>query len=245
MALNQKPIVFSILVLTMLSVATSSCKSAKRKFLYGTFKLRQRPDEIMLKPDLISFVESNPRASFIVRVPVVSENVTKEEPFEDKSRYFALEKILIESGFVVNDRTLYEKRVTQNIDYLNTTDFVLELVHFKLVNYTTNKVIPEGAKDYKDIELPRYFMFIGSQAEFKIIRVETNEVVAVCTLNYTPCTDGCRMKYTTDGYIQQLDGDLKTRRKNGYQSVDIDRSSIMFSELAARLVREIRRQSEK
>ena len=156
--------------------------------------------------------------------------------------YFAVEKTLIENNFTVSDRSIFEKIMAKDTGAKPQTDLILELVNYKPINYYTNKVIPETSTDETETTLPRYFYFTGALAEFKITRIKTNEVVAAFVLNYTPCTKGCRVKYSASGeIIEELEGDFKVRKKNGYESVDMDKNFEMFAELAKRLVLELRK----
>lgn len=232
-------------MILLIVITQYSCRTLKPHILYGSFKFRQRADEMIFKPDFISFIESKPNCSFVLRVPLIGENVTEEGRFREKSQYFTIEKILMKNGYTVNDRNLFEKRINHNIETAEQTDFILELVEFNNVNYYTNKVIPESSKDNSEATLPRFFTFTGGLANFKIIRIETNEVVAISTLNYTPCTEGCRIRYTNRGIIEEVEGDVKIRKKTGYQSIDKDKNAIMLEELSIRLFDQIKKEVEK
>jgi hypothetical protein len=242
----------SLLVATLIGFVPS-CKSFKRKtsseskgklpppeYRYGTFKFKQKPDEVYLSPVFMSFLKANPFCSVVLRVPIKSGNVVEEEASFNRSMYFSIEKILLKNNFKVKDRSLFEKRYQENATKTDT-DLILELVTFKHINYYTNKVIPETSKEEEESTLPAYFYFKGAYAEFKITNIATNEVVATFVLNYTPCTKGCKMKYSTTGEIKTLESDFKTTKKNGYESIDLDEDAEMFSELANRLVAELRK----
>lgn len=217
----------------------SSCKVRhKPDFLYGTFKFKQKTDEVFIKSEFSDFVKENPYCSFVLRVPSETKDLLVEENFVQRSMYFALEKKLVQSYFNVHDRTLVDFKSEKELK----TDFILEMVNFKNVNYFTNKVIPEGNAEDKEVGLSNVFYFVGAQAQFKIINVKTNEIVATFVLNYTPCLKGCRMQYTADGnHIEEVSGDFKERKRNGYQSVDIDDNFVMFEELAQRLIFEMKK----
>ena len=232
---------FCFLIITALS-----CRTIKPPiYYYGTFKFKQKPDEVFLKQSFISLLKTNPYSSIVLRVPDKPNSIVEEEKYTNRSMYFAIEKILIENNFTVNDRSIFEKKFTRDTSTKSQTDFILELVDYRPINYYTNKVIPEASKDESETVLPKYFYFTGAQAEFKITRIQTNEIVATFILNYTPCTKGCRMKYTVDGHVEEIDGDFKARKKNGYESTDIDEKTEMFIELAKRLVFELRKPRDK
>lgn len=251
---NISIILLKSLLLAAFIGIVPSCKSIKRKssseskeslppaeYRYGTFKFKQKPDEVYLSPAFTSFLKTNPFCSVVLRVPVKSGNVVEEEASFNRSMYFSIEKILLKNNFKVKDRSLFEKRYQEN-PAKTDTDLILELVSFKQINYYTNKVIPEASKEEEESALPSYFYFKGAYAEFKITNVSTNEVMGIFVLNYTPCIKGCKMKYsTTTGEIKTVESDFKTSKKNGYESIDIDEGTEMFSELVARLVAELRK----
>ena len=233
-----------IIILFCLSLCFS-CHIFKGKekpivYRYGTFKFKQKPDDIFLSYNFTAFLKSNPFCSFVLRVPNKPANIVEEENSFNRSMYFAVEKTLLQNNFKVRDRSIFEKNFS-NDTAKSHTDFIIELVNFKKVNYHTNKVIPEASKEETESTLPKYFYFTGAQAEFKITNIASNEIVATFVLNYTPCTKGCKMKYTDEGQITEVDGDFKTRKKNDYESVDIDEDTEIFKELSERLVFELRK----
>jgi hypothetical protein len=236
----------SNLIIGMLLIGTGfSCGifKAKKKplvYRYGTFKFKQKQDEVFFNYNFTSFLKTNPYCSFVLRVPNKPDHIIEEESSFNRSMYFAIEKTLLQNNFKVRDRSLFEKNFSVDTSK-SQTDLILELVNFKTVNYHTNKVVPEASKEETESTLPKYFYFTGAQAEFKITHIRSNEVVATFVLHYTPCTKGCKMKYTDEGEITELDGDFKIRKKNGYESVDIDEDTEMFGELAERLVLELRK----
>ncbi len=226
-------------------VFTSCVTNRPPIYLYGKFKFAQKPDEINLKPALISFLKAHPQCAFVLRVPDKKNSIVEEERYSNRTLYFAIEKILLERNFNVIDRSLFEKQYTVDSLRHPSADFILELIDNRLVNYYTNKVIPDESRNDNEITLQKYFYFVGAQAIFKITNVHTAEVVGTCVLNYTPCTRGCKMKDTLNGIIEEVSGDSKTRKKLGYESTDIDDNYEMFIELITRLVNELRLQSQK
>jgi hypothetical protein len=241
----RKGILVRYMIILCFVGAGFSCHIFKKKpkpinYRYGTFKFKQKPDEVFLSYNFTSFLKSNPYCSFVLRVPSRSATMLEEESSFNRSMYFAIEKTLLQNNFKVRDRSLFEKNFTLD-STKSHTDLILELVNFRTVNYHTNKVVPDASKDEVESTLPKYFYFTGGQAEFKITNIASNEIVATFILNYTPCTKGCKMKYSDEGEITELDGDFKARKKNGYESVDTDEDTEMFRELAERLVFELRR----
>jgi hypothetical protein len=226
----------------------SSCTTIQQETCsYGTFRFTQKPDEINISQNLIVYLKSNPSCRFVLRVPIIPNNLAEEDKFINKPLYFSIEKILIDNRYSVIDRSLFEKKISDNISPEKTTDLILELVDFKPVNYYTDKVIPDHNRTVRfqdksnEITLPQYYYFTGAQVIFKIVDVHSSEIVATFVLNYTPCTKGCKMKYCSSGRVEEIRGEKITRKKRGYKSVDIDFESEMFVDLVKRLVGELKR----
>lgn len=237
-----KSVLFALCIGLITSCALFRHKQPPIQYKYGTFKFKQKPDEVYLSPAFISFLKTTPYCSVVLRVPSKSGNVVEEESSFNRSMYFALEQTLLKNNFKVRDRSLFEKTFSASSSSKPETDLILELVSFKKINYYTNKVLPEAnPEESLESTVPAYFYFTGARTEFKITNIASNEVMATFVLNYTPCTKGCKMKYTNDGDITTVEGDFKNRKKNGYESVDIDEEAEMFSDLAARLVAELRK----
>ena len=230
-----------LFIITGLSCSIFKHKPKPIVYYYGTFKFKQKLDEIFLSNNFTTFLKSNPYCSFVLRVPNKPANIVEEENSFNRSMYFAIEKSLLQNNFKVRDRSIFEKNFSNDSTIKPHTDLILELVNFTTVNYHTNKVIPEQSKDEAESTLPKHFYFTGARAEFKITNIASNEIVATFVLNYTPCTKGCKMKYSNEGTITEVDGDFKTRKSNGYESVDTDEDTEMFRELADRLVFELRK----
>jgi hypothetical protein len=220
-----------------------SCKTPKELPSYGTFKFKQKKDEVFLKPSLISFLKNKGDCSIVLRVPSTGSELTEEEEFRNRTMYFAIEKILTENKFAVKDRALFNRAI-QSDSLSNPADLILELVSFQPVKYFTSKIIPDGAKEEKEADLPRNYYFNGGLAEFKLIQLNTNEVVGVFVLNYTPCTKGCRVEYYSSGEYRELDGQLHEKNNKGYTALQKDEDYAMFAEMAAKLVMELRKPRE-
>ncbi len=237
--------VYAFYFLFIIMFSTSCITPKPPIYLYGKFKFAQKPDEIILKPTLISFLKTKPQCSFVLRVPDKKNSIVEEERYSNRTLYFAIEKILLQRNFNVIDRSIFEKQFTSDSIPSPSADLILELIDNRLVNYYTNKVIPDEQRNDNEITLQKYFYFVGAQAIFKITNTKSGEVLGTFVLNYTPCTNGCKMKYTLDGVIEEVSGDSKTRKKLGYESTDIDDNYEMFIDLITRLVNELRLQSRK
>jgi len=234
----------STAIIFLILFTCSSCVTIKTREIcsYGRFKFTQKPDEINISPNLTNFLISNPACKFVLRVPVKPNNVVEEDKFFNKLWYFSIEKVLIDNYFRVIDRSLFEKKISDDNALEKTADLILELVDFRTVNYYTNKVVTEeNNKSEKEFTLPKYYFFTGAQATFKIVDIRTCEIVATFVLHYTPCTKGCRMLYCSSGRVEEIKGDMVTRKKIGYKSVDIDIENEMFLDLTKRLVGELRK----
>ena len=70
-------------------------------YYYGTFKFKQKLDEIFLSNNFTTFLKSNPYCSFVLRVPNKPANIVEEENSFNRSMYFAIEKSLLQNNFKV------------------------------------------------------------------------------------------------------------------------------------------------
>lgn len=202
------------LVLFFLTILTfTSCISTQEVCSIGTFKFKQKPDDINISSSLISFLKSNPACKIVLRVPTKPDKIAEEGGYINKPLYFSIEKILLDNYYRVIDQSLFEKKISENNSLEKTADLILELVNYKLVNYYTDKVVPEDNKNEKEITLSRFYYFTGAQATFKIIDIRTCEIVATFILNYTPCTKGCKLRYCSSGRIEEIKNEKTIRKK--------------------------------
>ena len=117
--------------------------------------------------------------------------------------YNAIEKELLEEGFSVRDRGLFNevmvKSTTQDyskIKDLTNTDLILEVINIdQHIVYSTNKVnqvYKNGTE--KEVLQEKDYKARGFSIEFKLVIVRNNEIAGSYKYQYKPCTDGCAIE---------------------------------------------------
>jgi hypothetical protein len=153
----------------------------------------------------------------IVRAPNQGNNVGSSSAINEVAFYNYMEKEFMKNGFIVRDRAIFDKIITQNIDVdysrvqaLTNTDLIVEVANNIVVPYKTNTV-KKGSrmKVYYncDFEIP------GRRVDIKLIDIKKNEVLGVFTFHYTPCEGGCDF---TLGKHCDLHPIVKASKKAGY-----------------------------
>jgi hypothetical protein len=247
----KKP-TFAILLLSGLLF---SCKVSKQVLRTGTFNFRQKPDEIYISADCHTFLKHNPYCSFVLRVPSKKNNVVEEESYNDKIMYFDMENVFLNKYFKIKDRSFAEKLLEKAEQVEYRPDFLLELLDVSPVPYYTSEILHISGTDTTVTKSKLTFYFAGAKAAFKIIDVKTGEVTATFTINYTPCTKGCTVRY--DAFTGQIIepwmevGVAKRQRKriahlNAFvDNYQLNNRNKMVSEMVERLANLLRNESLK
>ena len=102
-----------------------------------TVKFSDKKDEITTTPSLKEYLSTNPNPKIVLRTNsrLITDNVTEKE--QNNYLFNAIESELLKSGFVVRDRQLFDKILTNsdnNKDYENLqqksdTDLIIELTN--------------------------------------------------------------------------------------------------------------------
>lgn len=238
-----------LVVVSCLSSCNIFCwgghKLRKPKTSYGTVTFAVKEDIINIQPKLKQLLQSKPNCVFLVRVPNKADNVVEEEQGFNRSIYFALEQTLIDSHYVVRDRSLFDVNNDIATEARNNTDLILELVAYKDVQYYTNKIEPETARGNNKKILPSYVYFTGREAKFKIIDIKTNEIVGLFTLNFTPCVTGCTMQFVDGVMTQNAENLVNRHTKRGFESNLNDVDVEEFTNICRRLVEQLHKSARK
>jgi hypothetical protein len=155
--------------------------------------LDQPKDEVFTKPILNQYFK-NDQKTILLRIPNQSGVVTNSNTNENQL-YNYIEKDFFKSGFIVRDRAIFEKVLTQSqdIDYskvkeLTNTDIILEIVSIQKQEYETNKY---EKNDKAKVARDCHWKFPGSKIDLKIIMVKENEIAGIYTFYQTQCINGC------------------------------------------------------
>ncbi|SHI70749.1 hypothetical protein SAMN05443429_103191 [Cruoricaptor ignavus] len=175
---------------TLAACATQQAKVAKISFI------EKKPDEIQTSQSLRTFLAKNKSPKVVVRV---SQGISKlAESNEYEMVYSTIEKVLLANGFQVRDRKLFDQVFSnkdnatnyENLYKRSDTDLIIEVLDTNpTVKYTTNKYREEGSTEEKtgSYDITKY----GSNIEYKVVILKTNEFAGAYKFNFTPCTDGC------------------------------------------------------
>jgi len=178
-----------ISIITITITTLSSCSLQK-----GYVLLEQEMKNEKIGIDVVkNYIKINPRTSFVVTAPNSKEKSTESD--RNAYIYNVIEKELLQAGFDVKDRGLYNEVVSKSKDInysdlkkLTGTDIILELVKIDNdVTYYTNKW-------YKKSGIPmiyKYGEFVlkGSKIEFKFTLIDGNRYAGSYTFNYVPCKE--------------------------------------------------------
>ncbi|TXD80685.1 hypothetical protein ESY86_20240 [Subsaximicrobium wynnwilliamsii] len=209
-----------------------------------TVKFSPKNDEITTTPSLKEYLSTNPKPKIVLRTSarLNSDNVTEKE--QNNYLYNTIESELLKSGFIVRDRQLFEKIVTnsdnntnyENLKQKSDTDLIIELTNLdRSIIYQTNTYSDENGKE-KTSSMLATKIFYGATIEFKVIMIETNEFAGIYKFNYVPCVDGCETRPAKRLTKRELD----ERTIESYEAVEEDKL-IEFTRNATRqLISEMR-----
>ncbi len=202
---------------SLLSVFISCASGERVKSVIGTVRYNPIKDDTFTKKELKDYISKTKHPTIVLRVPSVSGNITENNTHSSSYVYGTIEKELTKGGFIVRDRSLFEKLSQDNKiqDYsklkeLTDTELILEVIRKEDIPYNTNKFT--SIKGIDKIA-PFNIRFYGEKVEFRIISVKDNDILGNYIFNYTPCVDGCTYEYNELGkkYI------LATSAKKAYE----------------------------
>lgn len=192
-----------------------------------TVKFNQKSNEITTTPSLKEYLSTNPNPKIVLRTNarLTSDNVTEQE--QNNYLFNAIESELLKSGFVVRDRQLFDKILTnsdnnnnyENLQQKSDTDLIIELTNLdRSIAYQTNKYYDNNGKE-KTSSILANKIYYGATMEFKVILINTNEFAGIYKFNYVPCVDGCEYGPTKRPTKRELD-EIKIK---SYEAVEEDR----------------------
>jgi hypothetical protein len=208
-----------------------------------TVKFSPKNDEITTTPSLKEYLTTNPNPKIVLRTisRVSTDNVTEKE--KNNYLYNAIESELLKSGFVVRDRQLFDKIVTnsdnnnnyENLKEKSDTDLIIELTHLdRSIVYQTNKYYDNKGRE-KTSSVLSTKTFYGATIEFKVIMINTNEFAGIYKFNYVPCVNGCNYGPTKRPTRRELD-EMKS-----FEAVEEDRLIEFVKKATNQLVSEMRK----
>lgn len=233
----MKKTLFAGIGLALLIVGCGTSIPATR-----TVKFSPKNDEITTTPSLKEYLSTNPNPKIVLRTTtrVSSDNVTEKE--KNNYLYNAIESELLKSGFIVRDRQLFDKIITnsdnnnnyENLKQKSDTDLIIELTNLdRSIVYQTNKYYDSHGRE-KTSSIMASKNYYGATIEFKVIMINTNEFAGIYKFNYVPCVNGCDYGPTKRPTKRELD-EIKS-----YEAVEEDRLIEFVRNATAQLVSEMR-----
>jgi hypothetical protein len=192
-----------------------------------TVKFSPKNDEITTTPSLKEYLSTNPNPKIVLRTSTRLSNDNVTEQAQNNYRYNTIESELLKSGFIVRDRQLFEKIVTnsdnntnyENLKQKSDTDLIIELTNLdRSIIYQTNTYSDSDGKE-KTSSMLATKIFYGATIEFKVIMINTNEFAGIYKFNYVPCVAGCDIRPVKRLTKRELD-DVK---KVSYEAVEEDK----------------------
>lgn len=147
----MKKYLLTSLVVALLAVGCGAPASVTR-----TVKFSPKNDEITTTPSLKEYLATNPNPKIVLRTSsrVSTDNVTEKE--QNNYLYNAIESELLKSGFIVRDRQLFDKIITnadnnnnyENLKEKSDTDLIVELTNLdRSIKYQTNKYYESNGRE--------------------------------------------------------------------------------------------------
>ncbi len=167
----------------------------------GVVTLTQQKDDIFTKPSLTPYLRSLKNPSIVLRVPGYLDEILVKNKYST-SLYNSIELEFAKADFIVRDRALFQKVLdnpTQDyskIKELTETDFIVEMITYGNVNYSTNTYTDVNGTETKTAAP---LLLSGRKVEFRVIKVKDNDLVGAYTFNYAPCTKGCTYSFDQKG----------------------------------------------
>ena len=209
-----------------------------------TVKFSPKNDEITTTPSLKEYLSTNPNPKIVLRTNarLISDNVTEKE--QNNYLFNAIESELLKSGFVVRDRQLFDKILTnsdnnnnyENLQQKSDTDLIIELTNLdRSIVYQTNKYYDDNGREKTSSMLARK-NYYGATIEFKVIMINTNEFAGIYKFNYVPCVIGCNYGPTKRPTKRELD-EVKIQ---SYEAVEEDKLIEFVRNATRQLISEMR-----
>lgn len=215
----------------------TSCSSNKY------IKFNKLNDEINPSENLVNFFKNNPHPKVVVRANSTSNDVT--ESANNNYLYDVVEKVLLKNGFIVRDRQLFNKIISNDentIDYSKLkvktdTDIIIEVNKLNREKlYETNKFYNDKGKEFK-LENP--YKINGAEVEFKVTLIKDNEFAGTYKFNYTPCSVdlGCKIDESFEDKWKRI---KKGKEKETYEIVQTSIMEDFMKNATEKLVESIK-----
>jgi len=176
--------------------------------------LDQKASQPFAQSSLQKFMSQNPGASVVVRDRVSAGGVSTAAP---ASRVCTLiERGLMEEGYNVRDRRLFESAVSKmkdindyaQIHQMTGTDLIFEVTHYAIDKYEVDEGYDGSGKRQQFIiqkdktRLTPSYTLWGISIEVKVILLDANLIAGTFKYYYVPCAQGCSVSSYNEEYLQ-------------------------------------------
>jgi len=165
-------------------------------------------NEIIMKPELQNLISGKKQnLKIVLRVPDAPKNITQETQKEVSRPYDRLERELSKAGFIVRDRELLERvisevKMTGYLDLARAidTDLILEILYFGPCDLSHKKYYDlktgcmlELSNPSLELKQPGVLTFPmhGGQIDCRVITVRDGTVSGMFTIYNLPCDGVC------------------------------------------------------
>jgi hypothetical protein len=188
----------------------ASCQQQKKCLNFprvtADIQLQKKSDDIYFKASFQRALKNGGVPKFVVRVPNIKEGpIEQEDPFAKDKMYASIEKEFVKSSFVIHDRTLFKKVEEKNLDNYEDlakatdTDYILEFIDTQKEGYRAENYLD---CEKKPVTIHEILNYKGNKATFRIIRIKTNDIVGLCTIQIPPKTP-CALAFNKNGFIDR------------------------------------------
>ena len=207
-----------------------------------TVKFSPKNNEITTTDALKTYLNLNPNPKIVLRTnsTLNTDNVTEKE--RNNHLYNAIESEFLKSGFIVRDRQLFDKIITnssnnnyEKLKEKSDTDLIIELTNIdRSIKYQTNKFYDSQGRERNSLILAKK-SYYGATIEFKVIMINTNEFAGIYKFNYVPCVNGCNYGPTVRMTKREVD------QMMSYEAVEENELLKFVKNATNQLVREMRK----
>ena len=165
-------------------------------------------NDIIMKPELQSLISGKKQnIKIVLRVPDAPKNITQETQKDVSRPYDCLERELSKSGFIVRDRELLEKVVSEvkPTSYLELakaidTDIIIEVLYLGTYNLSHKKYYDSKTGCMIELSNPSLefkqpgiltFPMYGGQIDCRVVTVKDGSVSGMFTIYNLPCDGVC------------------------------------------------------
>lgn len=227
--------------LLVIAIMLQSCMSQ-----LATVRLSQQ-DDVFSRPSLKDILSSKSSPSILVRIPDGATTGDVDKVVPAGSMYSAIENEFVRNGYVVRDRSLFNRVMggEQMSDYetlysITNVDFLIEVINFSVVKLSTNTYYD---KKNQAKTMNESYSWNGLKVEFRVIALKENEIAGIYTFYWYPCEDGCEYLYNPDNPQKGLQRPASNNKLSPLpvESISVDVYATFMTDATRRLISEFKK----